>query len=72
MSDRYDLNKLLRFAKEYGVSFTASYWEGSDELEIETHSAAPTEEYHIKRVPSVDFFIEQWKEKCFHKTAKEE
>lgn len=60
---RFDLNKLLEFAKEQGVSFIATYSESSDELEVEIISAAERERISMKRVPSVDYLIEKWKER---------
>lgn len=57
---RYDLNLLINFAQENAVSFTASYWEASDELELQIHSAAKAEEFYMKRVPSIEYFIEAW------------
>jgi hypothetical protein len=62
MDNRYDLNNLIQFARENAVSFTVSYWESSDELEVQIHSAAKAEEFYIKRVVSIDHFIERWKE----------
>lgn len=57
----YDLNRLVEFAKENAVSFTAFYQEGGNELSIEIHGGK-TENFYQKRVISIEHFIECWKE----------
>jgi len=57
---RYNLNKLYDFARQNAVSFSLYYSEASDELELQIHSVAKAEEFYMKRVPSIDYFIEKW------------
>lgn len=59
----YDLNKLLRWAKRRGVSLYLNYCEPSDELEIETGSAAKGECYYMKRCSNVNNFIDGWEKR---------
>lgn len=63
MSDRFDLNKLLQFCREKSISFECSYSESSNELELNVYSAAPNERMYMKRVPSIDYFINAWLKK---------
>lgn len=56
----YDLNKLLKFAQDNGVSINIEYSESSDELTIETVSPAPIECLYMKRCSDIDYFITQW------------
>lgn len=60
MSERYDLNKLLEFARQQGVSFVVDYCEPSDEMSIEIQSAAKAECYYQKRIACVEIFISNW------------
>jgi hypothetical protein len=69
--ERFDLNKLLAFAKQNGVSISIYYWESSNELEIEVTSAAQSERFYMKRVPTVDYFIEKWNEHVSKQSGKE-
>jgi len=56
----HDLNKLLDFAKKYGISININYSESEDVLEIETVSPAAIECLYIKRCSDVDRFIYIW------------
>jgi len=56
----YDLNKLLEFARNKGISLKLNYCEPSDELEIETSSPALAENHYMKRCSDIDRFIESW------------
>lgn len=58
--ERFDLNKLLEFARKQGVSFEVLYGEASDEMSIRIISAAKSECFYIKRVISVEHFISEW------------
>jgi hypothetical protein len=55
-----NLNKLIDFAKKQAISISINYWEASDTYEIETISAAPSENFYMKRCYDVDYFIESW------------
>ncbi len=57
---RFDLNRLLSWAQARGVSFHLTYSEAPDELEIQVHSPAKTEEFYMKRVPNIEYFIQAW------------
>lgn len=50
-----------KWAKENALSYTVSYWEASDNFEIEIHSAAEAERYYEKRVYDFQEFIRHWR-----------
>lgn len=55
-----DLNRLIKFARENGVSLDITYLESGDELSVEVFSASKEEGFYIKKVIDVDWFIEKW------------
>ncbi len=57
-----DLNVLIEWARQKGISVSVSYWESGDELSIETVSAAPAECYSEKRVVDIGTFMWHWEE----------
>jgi hypothetical protein len=69
MVERFDLNKLMSFARHNGIGFTLSFYEASDELEIEILSASADEHLYMKRVPTIDYLIEKWTEHCRKKQS---
>ena len=58
----YDLNRILAFAREQGVSVMINFWESDGSLEVEVLSCAPVECFYQKRVATVEHFIESWHE----------
>ena len=59
-NERFDLNKLLDFAREHAVSFELYYSEPSDRLCLELIFAAESECMKFKGVPSVEYAIREW------------
>ena len=76
MSKFGDLNELLTFAKQNGVSVQIEYWESDDTMSVSVISAAPDEEYGEKRILNVGAFMDNWREymisKGFRPVEKDE
>ena len=56
-----DLNKLITYCRNLGVSCVIDYSEASDEMALQIISAAKGEEFYVKRIIDVDWFIEEHK-----------
>jgi hypothetical protein len=57
------MGKLDSWARQEGLSYTVSYWEASDEYEVQVHSAAKSEEFYVKRVYNFELFLEFYRER---------
>ena len=67
---RGDWNLLKKFCDEYGVGIQLNYLEACGELELRVVSAAPAEEFYMKRVSSIEYFIQCWRDHVFEQQKK--
>jgi hypothetical protein len=70
MTDKSLPEKLDKWAKEQAISYTLSYWEASDEYEIETISPAYSECFYVKHVWHFEDFKERFEESKRDKQSK--